>query len=134
VLTTPEEKAVAASIERLLDELDVHVGPAHEPVSVTGQIAGGATLIALTTGLGSSFGSLPAPTMKLASNTAIYRRMEDDMDVDCGPVVDGEAGVEEMGRAIFERMLRHASGEKTKSELEGMGESEFVPWPIGVLA
>ncbi|MDQ4061052.1 MAG: altronate dehydratase, partial [Pseudomonadota bacterium] len=80
--------------------------PAYEPVSVTGQIAGGATLIALTTGLGSSFGSLPAPTMKLASNSALYERMEDDMDVNCGLVVDGEASIEEMGRAIFEQLLR----------------------------
>jgi altronate hydrolase len=108
--------------------------PAYEPVSVTGQIAGGANLIAFTTGLGSSFGSLPAPTMKLASNTTLYRKMEDDMDMNCGTVIDGEASTEEMGGMIFAQMLRHASGEKTKSELAGMGENEFVPWPIGVLA
>ena len=108
--------------------------PAYEPVSVTGQIAGGANPIAFTTGLGSSFGSLPAPTMKLASNTALYRKMEDDMDINCGVVIDGETSIEELGAAIFARMLRHASGEKTKSEQEGMGENEFVPWPIGVLA
>lgn len=108
--------------------------PAYEPVSVTGQIAGGANLIAFTTGLGSSFGSLPAPTMKLSSNTALYRKMEDDMDMNCGTIIGGESTVEGMGHAIFAKMLRHASGEKTKSELEGMGENEFVPWPIGVLA
>ncbi|QGY00857.1 altronate dehydratase [Methylobacterium mesophilicum SR1.6/6] len=108
--------------------------PTYEPVSVTGQIAGGATLIAFTTGLGSSFGSLPAPTVKLAATSALFARMEDDMDVDCGPVLDGKQSVEVMGRAIFEQLLRHASGEATKSEEAGMGENEFVPWPIGVLA
>lgn len=108
--------------------------PTYEPVSVTGQIAGGATLIAFTTGLGSSFGSLPAPTVKLAATSALYARMEDDMDVDCGPVLDGRLSVEAMGRAIFEQLLRHASGQRTKSEEAGMGENEFVPWPIGVLA
>ena len=121
--------------ERIADKGLVFMDtPAYEPVSVTGQIAGGATLIALTTGLGSSFGSLPAPTMKLASTTALYERMADDMDLDCGPVIDGATSVEEMGQRIFEQLLRHASGEKTKSEFEGMGENEFVPWPIGVLA
>jgi altronate hydrolase len=107
--------------------------PGYDPVSVTGQIAGGANLIAFTTGQGSTFGSLPAPTVKLAASSDLYRRMEEDMDIDCGPVLEG-ISAEEMGRRIFERLLRHASGEKTKSEIDGMGENEFVPWPIGVLA
>jgi len=108
--------------------------PGYDPVSATGQIAGGANLIAFTTGRGSCFGSLPAPTVKLATNTPMYRRMEDDMDINCGPVIDGESTLEAMGRVIFEQLLRHASGEKTKSELLGVGGNEFVPWPIGVTA
>ncbi|MGI4952425.1 MAG: altronate dehydratase, partial [Janthinobacterium lividum] len=100
----------------------------------TGQIAGGANMVIFTTGRGSCFGSVPAPTMKLASNTPMYLRMSDDMDVNCGTVIDGESSVEQMGRQIFEQMLRHASGERTKSELSGMGENEFVPWPIGIAA
>ncbi|MBP0447299.1 altronate dehydratase [Roseomonas sp. SSH11] len=108
--------------------------PDYDPVSVTGQIAGGATMIAMTTGRGTPFGSLPAPTLKIASNSETYRRMADDIDLDCGPVLDGTASVEEMGRRIFDALLRHASGEKTKGEIEGAGESEFVPWPIGVFA
>ena len=107
--------------------------PGYDPASATGQIAGGANMIMFTTGRGSCFGSVPAPTIKLASNTPMYTRMESDMDVNCGTIIDGEATVLEMGRRIFEQLLRHASGERTKSELSGMGENEFVPWPIGVL-
>ncbi|WP_417421267.1 UxaA family hydrolase [Halomonas sp.] len=108
--------------------------PGYDPVSATGQIAGGANLIAFTTGRGSCFGSFPAPTFKLASNTPMYQRMEGDMDINCGVVIDGEATIQEMGQQIFERLLAHASGEHTKSEANGVGEDEFVPWPIGVLA
>ncbi|EHL99690.1 SAF domain protein [Acetobacteraceae bacterium AT-5844] len=108
--------------------------PDYDPVSVTGQIAGGANLIAMTTGRGTTFGSLPAPTVKIASNSETFARMADDMDLDCGPVLDGTVSVEDMGRRIFDALLRHASGEKTKGEIEGAGENEFVPWPIGVLA
>ena len=72
--------------------------------------------------------------MKIASNSDTFARMAEDIDLDCGPVLDGAVGVEEMGRRIFEAILRHASGERTKGEVEGMGENEFVPWPIGVLA
>ena len=106
--------------------------PDHDPVSVTGQAASGATLIAMTTGLGTDFGSLPAPTVKIASNTATYQRMADAIDVDAGPVLDGTETVEEAGERIFAAILRHASGERTKGEIEGMGESGFAPWPIGV--
>jgi altronate hydrolase len=108
--------------------------PDYDPVAVTGQIAGGVTMVAMTTGQGTAFGSLPAPTVKISSNSDTFARMADDIDLDCGPVLDGAVGVEEMGRRIFKTILRHASGEKTKGEFEGMGENEFVPWPIGVLA
>jgi altronate hydrolase len=108
--------------------------PGYDPASATGQIAGGANMICFTTGRGSCFGSVPAPTMKLASNTPMYTRMVSDMDVNCGIVIDGEVDVQEMGRRIFEQLLRHASGEQTKSEKNGAGENEFVPWPIGVLS
>jgi altronate hydrolase len=106
--------------------------PGYDPVSATGQIAGGATIVCFTTGRGSCFGSVPAPTVKLASNTPMYRRMEDDMDINCGVVIDGEATIEQMGQRIFDQLLRHASGEETKSEANGLGMNEFVPWPIGV--
>ncbi|SAK56355.1 altronate dehydratase [Caballeronia hypogeia] len=106
--------------------------PGYDPVSATGQIAGGANMVCFTTGRGSCFGSVPAPTMKLASNTPMFARMEADMDINCGPVIDGDATVAEMGRAIFEQIVRHASGEPTKSEALGVGASEFVPWPLGV--
>lgn len=106
--------------------------PGYDPVSATGQIAGGANLICFTTGRGSCFGSVPAPTIKLASNTPMYARMENDMDINCGPVIDGDATIGEMGQRIFEQILRHASGEATKSEALGVGLNEFVPWPLGV--
>ncbi len=108
--------------------------PGYDPASATGQIAGGANILCFTTGRGSCFGSVPAPTMKLASNTPMYTRMVADMDINCGLVIDGEIDIEEMGRRIFEQLLRHASGEKTKSEVNGAGLNEFVPWPIGVLS
>ena len=108
--------------------------PGYDPVSATGQIAGGANLIAFTTGRGSCFGSVPAPTIKLASNTPMFKRMKNDMDINCGTIIDGESDLQTMGQAIFELILRTASGLKSKSELVGMGENEFAPWPIGVLA
>jgi altronate hydrolase len=106
--------------------------PSDDAISVTGQIAGGVNLVCMTTGRGSTFGSLPAPTVKLSASTPLYLQLEDDMDLNCGPVIDGEATVQQMGQEIFERLLRHASGELTKSEEIGLGENEFVPWPIGV--
>jgi len=108
--------------------------PGYDPVSATGQIAGGANLIAFTTGRGSCFGSVPAPTIKLASNTLLFNRMKNDMDMNCGTIIDGDATLQDMGQQIFELILRTASGEKSKSEIVGMGENEFAPWPIGVLA
>ena len=108
--------------------------PGYDPVSATGQIAGGANLIAFTTGRGSCFGSVPAPTIKLASNTPMFNKMKNDMDINCGTIIDGETTLQEMGQQIFELILRTASGQKSKSELVGMGENEFAPWPIGVLA
>ncbi|NTH16781.1 altronate dehydratase [Agrobacterium rhizogenes] len=107
--------------------------PGYDPCSATGQIAGGANMIMFTTGRGSCFGSTPAPTIKLASNTPMYERMVSDMDINCGVIIDGQVTLLEMGRKIFEMLLRHASGEKTKSEISGMGENEFMPWPLGVV-
>jgi altronate hydrolase len=106
--------------------------PGYDPVATTGQIASGANLICFTTGRGSMFGSKPAPTIKLATNTPMYRRLEEDMDVNCGLVLDGELTIEQMGQRIFAHMLRAASGERTKSELLGLGDNEFVPWHLGI--
>lgn len=106
--------------------------PGFDPVSATGQIAGGANLICFTTGRGSCFGSYPSPTIKLASNTPMFTKMQDDMDINCGTVIDGEQSLEELGQVIFERILAIASGEPSKSEALGVGEEEFAPWPIGV--
>jgi len=108
--------------------------PGYDPVAVTGQIASGANLICFTTGRGSMFGSKPAPTLKLASNTAMYQRLEEDMDINCGVILDGEIDVAQMGEHIFARILRCASGEKTKSELLGLGDHEFVPWHLGIVS
>ena len=107
--------------------------PGYDPVSATGQIAGGANLVAFTTGRGSAFGTKPAPTLKLATNTPMFRRLEEDMDLNCGEVLDGTVSVGEMGVRVFERLLATASGERTKSELLGMGDNEFVPWQIGIV-
>ena len=108
--------------------------PGYDPVATTGQVAGGANLVCFTTGRGSCFGGVPSPVIKLASNTPMYQHMIDDMDINCGAIIDGEKNLDEMGREIFEKILAVASGEETKSEAFGIGEDEFVPWPIGVLA
>jgi altronate hydrolase len=107
--------------------------PGFDPCSATGQIAGGANMIMFTTGRGSMFGAKPVPSVKLATNTPMYQRLIEDMDINCGEILDGTASMGEMGERIFERMLRVASGEKTKSELLGLGDHEFVPWAIGVV-
>lgn len=108
--------------------------PGFDPVSATGQIAGGANLVCFTTGRGSCFGSYPSPTIKLASNTPMYERMIGDMDINCGPVIDGEKTLDQMGEEIFAEILAVASGKPSKSEALGVGEDEFAPWPIGVLS
>jgi altronate hydrolase len=107
--------------------------PGYDPASVTGQIAGGCNLVCFTTGRGSAFGSKPAPTIKVATNTEMYARMTDDMDVNAGDILTGGATVEEKGREIYELFLRVASGEASKSEAQGLGDYEFVPWQIGAV-
>ncbi|MCO6060228.1 altronate dehydratase family protein [Pseudomonas sp. MOB-449] len=107
--------------------------PGYDPVSATGQVAGGANLIAFTTGRGSAYGCAPAPSIKLATNTALWQRQEEDMDLNCGGIADGSDSIEACGVAIFEMMLRIASGERSKSELHGYGQNEFVPWQLGAV-
>jgi len=106
--------------------------PGYDPVSATGQVAGGANIICFTTGRGSAFGCKPAPSIKLATNTPLYERMTDDMDINCGDVLDG-VSVEDKGQQIFEEILAVASGKKSKSEELGYGDNEFVPWQIGAV-
>ena len=107
--------------------------PGYDPASVTGQIAGGCNLVCFTTGRGSAFGSKPAPTIKVATNSAMAKRMHEDMDVDAGTILTEGVSVEEKGREIYERFLRVASGEASKSEAQGLGDYEFVPWQIGAV-
>ncbi|MDH3660649.1 MAG: altronate dehydratase family protein [Alphaproteobacteria bacterium] len=107
--------------------------PGYDPASVTGQVASGANLVCFTTGRGSCFGFKPAPSIKLATNSEMYRRMEEDMDVNCGVVLDQGVSVETLGQQIFDLFLRVASGEKTKSEALGFGNHEFTPWQIGAV-
>ena len=106
--------------------------PGYDPVSITGQVAGGANVVCFTTGRGSAYGCKPAPSIKLATNSAMFHQMRDDMDINCGDVIDG-VSVADKGREIFETILRVASGDKTKSELLGYGDNEFVPWQIGAV-
>ena len=107
--------------------------PGYDPASVTGQIAGGCNLVCFTTGRGSAFGSKPAPTIKLSTNTAMYERMVDDMDINCGDIITSSATIQSKGREIYELFLRVASGEASKSEAQGLGDYEFVPWQIGAV-
>ena len=104
--------------------------PGYDPVAATGQVAGGANMLAFTTGRGSAYGCKPTPSIKLATNSAMYQTMIDDMDINCGDIIDG-VSIEEKGREIFAKILSVASGERTKSEQLGYGDTEFVPWQIG---
>ncbi len=104
--------------------------PGFDPVSVTGLVAGGANVVCFTTGRGSVFGCKPVPSIKLATNSALYRRMEEDMDVDCGVILDGRA-TEDVGKQILDEIFAVASGKHSKSELAGVGEAEFAPWVRG---
>jgi altronate hydrolase len=105
--------------------------PGYDPVSVTGHVAGGANMVCFTTGRGSVYGCKPAPSLKLATNSPLFRRMEEDMDVNCGTIVDGAESVAQVGERIFRLVLETASGRKSKSELLGIGEDEFAPWVVG---
>lgn len=107
--------------------------PGYDPVSATGQIAGGAQLVVFTTGRGSVSGFKPAPCLKLATNSTMYHKLEEDMDLDCGPIIDGAVSLEAMGQQIFDLIIAAASGQHTKSEQQGFGDNEFVPWQIGAV-
>lgn len=105
--------------------------PGYDPPSVTGMVAGGANVVVFTTGRGSCFGCKPTPSIKVATNTPMFERMRDDMDINAGAILEGKATVESVGREIFEEILEVASGKKTKSEAQGIGDEEFVPWVVG---
>jgi len=105
--------------------------PGYDPVSATGQVASGGNIICFTTGRGSAFGFKPVPSIKLATNTAMYQKLSEDMDIDCGEVLSKGVPVPEMGQRIFDMILRVASGEQSKSEELGYGDNEFTPWQIG---
>ncbi len=107
--------------------------PGYDPVSATGQIAGGAQVVVFTTGRGSAFGSKPAPTIKVATNDRLYAQMTDDMDINCGDIVSAGVSIQQKGREILEKVLAVASGEHTKSEALGLGDNEFVPWQVGAV-
>ena len=107
--------------------------PGYDPVSATGQVAGGANMICFTTGRGSAYGCAPSPSLKLSTNTALWERQEEDIDINCGEIVDGGASVESIGERFFQLILDTASGKKSKSELHGYGQNEFVPWYLGAV-
>jgi len=107
--------------------------PGYDPVSATGQVAGGANLIVFTTGRGSAYGCAPSPSLKLSTNTPLWVKQEEDIDLNCGEIADGTASVDDIGAKLFELMLATASGRKSKSEVHGYGQSEFVPWYLGAV-
>jgi len=105
--------------------------PGYDPVSMTGLVAGGCNVGVFTTGRGSVYGCKPAPCIKVATNTPLYQHMEEDMDINAGTILDGTETVEQVGRRIFEKIIAVAGGERTKSELAGIGDEEFAPWQLG---
>jgi altronate hydrolase len=128
--TTPMTDVVDYA-ERITGKGFIHMDtPGYDPVSATGQVAGGCNVIVFTTGRGSAFGFKPSPSIKVATNSELYAKQEPDMDINAGKMLDGLT-LEEMGTEIFEEVLAVASGKPTKSELSGLGEEEFNPWIIG---
>ncbi|MBK7593298.1 MAG: altronate dehydratase [Betaproteobacteria bacterium] len=107
--------------------------PGYDPVSATGQVAGGANMIVFTTGRGSAYGCAPSPSLKLSTNTPLWVRQEEDIDLNCGDIADGGATIDDTGERLFALMLETASGTKSKSERHGYGQSEFVPWQLGAV-
>jgi len=107
--------------------------PGYDPVCATGQIAGGAHMVVFTTGRGSAFGSKPAPTIKIATNDRLFDSMRDDMDINCGDILSSGVSLEAKGHEILDMILAVASGERTKSELLGLGDHEFIPWQVGAV-
>ncbi len=105
--------------------------PGYDPVSVTGQIASGCNLVTFTTGRGSAFGSKPAPCIKIATNSEMYKILNEDMDINAGEILTEDKTIEEKGKEIYNMLINVASGEKSKSEIMGLGDYEFVPWQIG---
>jgi altronate hydrolase len=106
--------------------------PGYDPAGVTGQVASGCNMIAFTTGRGSAFGFKPTPSIKLATNNDTYKRQTEDMDINCGDIIDGVT-IEDKGREIFEEVIAVASGKRSKSEEFGYGDNEFVPWQVGAV-
>ncbi|MGH2532248.1 MAG: UxaA family hydrolase [Thermomicrobiales bacterium] len=130
--STPLNQVVGYG-ERVTERGFVHMDtPGYDPVSVTGQVAGGCNIVCFTTGRGSAFGFKPAPSIKIATNSELYARQEPDMDINAGRMLDGLT-VDELGNEIFESILAVASGERTKSELAGVGQEEFNPWILGAM-
>ena len=147
-LTTILEKSLGAvakggtsnlqAVYEYAEKIDTHGfvymdTPGYDPVSATGQVAGGANLICFTTGRGSAYGCAPSPSLKLATNSNLWRKQEDDMDINCGEIIDGSCSVAEMGQRIFDLVLATASGHASKSERHGYGQNEFVPWQVGAV-
>jgi altronate hydrolase len=131
---TSNLQAVVEYAEPVKDKGFIYMDtPGYDPVSATGQVAGGANMICFTTGRGSAYGCAPSPSLKLATNTALWLRQEEDMDINCGEIIDGAATVQQMGQRIFDLVLATASGTPSKSEQHGYGQNEFVPWQVGAV-
>ena len=131
---TTNLNAVYEYAERVTERGFVYMDtPGYDPVSATGQVAGGANMICFTTGRGSAYGCAPAPSLKLATNSTLWVRQEEDMDINCGEIIDGRSTIAEMGERIFQLVLRTASGDASKSEKHGYGQNEFVPWQLGAV-
>ena len=105
--------------------------PGYDPVSMTGLVAGGCNVGVFTTGRGSVYGCKPTPCIKVATNTAMYQHLEEDMDLNAGTILDGTETLEQVGHRIFEKIIAVASGERTRSEIAGLGDEEFAPWMLG---
>jgi len=107
--------------------------PGNDPYSATGQVASGGNILCFTTGRGSVYGCKPAPCIKLTTTTALYDKMKEDMDIDCGVLLSGKVPLQKLGQQIFQRVLEVASGSKSKSEEFGFGDNEFTPWRVGAV-
>ena len=129
--STPLNAVLRYGEKRTVAGLNFMDSPGYDPVSVTGQVASGANIVLFTTGRGSAFGFKPVPSIKLATNTALFEHMPEDMDINCGGVLTKDETLEECGVRIFNEILAVASGETTSSEHLDYGDNEFTPWQLG---
>lgn len=129
--TSPVEDVLDYTEKAVKPGLNLVCTPGNDVEATTGKAASGATLILFTTGLGTPTGNPVCPTIKVATNSALAKRMGDIIDINTGPIIDGEVTIEQMGEEILEYCIKAASGEVLPKAVQ-LNQDDFIPWKRGV--